>query len=98
MIPSDERAHWDAAAEEARQVRAPKPPDPDQLRQGRILRRQAEMVETKCADLLEWLQRWGSTSTPANATASERAMWRCGILDALDRIHTMATWKEPDDG
>ena len=102
-IPSDEQAHWDKAVQTAEEARpATRSPLPtlteDERREGRLLRKQAQMVEDECKELLHWLTRWAANSVPNGATASERALWRTGILDGLHRIHVMANWKEPDDG
>ena len=100
MIPPDERAHYDEAAQREDAADRPEPPalSPEQRRELQVLAAEADTVVRRCPTLLAWLDtkaRLGSP--PLAASASEVALWRTGFEDCLAQIRLMADW-EVDDG
>ena len=97
-LPAEERAQYDeihqARLEEERRKRQG---SEEAQSAARTLRVQARLVREKCPELLAHIARRAGRITPTHATASERSVWRCGILDALGWIEDLATEKEPEE-
>lgn len=97
-VPADERQHFDAIHEERLEKERLRREGSEEVQAAaRALRVQARIVHEKCPDLLAHIARRAGRTTPTNATASERSVWRCGILDALGWIEELATEKEPEE-
>ena len=98
-LPIDERQHVEAIRERERAAQRKE----EQLREVReaeirLLRGQARKVVETCPELMEHIRNRAAGHGPAGATASERSVWRCGILDALHWIEAWAKVEEPTNG
>ena len=100
MIPQDERAYYDEAAQRELEADQPARPQlsPDQKRELQVLATEADRVVRESPHLLAWLDSKARLGNPPlAANAAEVALWRTGFEDCLAQIRLMADW-EVDDG